>query len=217
MAFSFQCKHGCVSYISLSGCPIAAAAKLIKNQDKQVQSQASTSESSSNSDRVLRWDILPSLSTEEASVQLQSLAWPGLCLISLYIDIKNSFSIWRVHLQVLFQILIFFKLYYQYNKYYFYGTINQIWCCVKRKKEKKSIHKTQITYSLINMIWNAQYKYDFYIIYYTVYINNYSKMELLLQMHSSFVFIYTYSKQAIQCSIHHSPILCVLFVFSPFG
>ncbi|XP_026222783.1 myelin transcription factor 1 isoform X2 [Anabas testudineus] len=39
---------------SLSGCPIAAAAKLNKNQDKQVHLQASASEPSSNSDRVLR-------------------------------------------------------------------------------------------------------------------------------------------------------------------
>ncbi|KAI3356786.1 hypothetical protein L3Q82_003327 [Scortum barcoo] len=39
---------------SLSGCPIAAAAKLNKSQDKQVHLQASSSEPSSNSDRVLR-------------------------------------------------------------------------------------------------------------------------------------------------------------------
>ncbi|KAM4738055.1 myelin transcription factor 1-like isoform 3-T3 [Anableps anableps] len=39
---------------SLSGCPIAAAAKLNKNQDKQVHLQASASEPTSNSDRVLR-------------------------------------------------------------------------------------------------------------------------------------------------------------------
>lgn len=45
---------GCVPPVSLSGCPIAAAAKLNKNQDKQVHLQASASEPSSNSDRVLR-------------------------------------------------------------------------------------------------------------------------------------------------------------------
>lgn len=45
---------GYVSAVSLSGCPIAAAAKLNKNQDKQVHLQASASEPSSNSDRVLR-------------------------------------------------------------------------------------------------------------------------------------------------------------------
>ncbi|XP_054464907.1 myelin transcription factor 1 [Anoplopoma fimbria] len=39
---------------SLSGCPIAAATKLNKSQDKQVILQASPSEPSSNSDRVLR-------------------------------------------------------------------------------------------------------------------------------------------------------------------
>ncbi|XP_027868458.1 myelin transcription factor 1-like isoform X5 [Xiphophorus couchianus] len=39
---------------SLSGCPIAAATKLNKNQDKQVHLQASASEPTSNSDRVLR-------------------------------------------------------------------------------------------------------------------------------------------------------------------
>ncbi|XP_074537390.1 myelin transcription factor 1-like isoform X3 [Halichoeres trimaculatus] len=39
---------------SLSGCPIAAAAKLNKGQDKQVHLQPSSSEPSSNSDRVLR-------------------------------------------------------------------------------------------------------------------------------------------------------------------
>uniref|UniRef100_A0A3Q3KC77 Myelin transcription factor 1 domain-containing protein n=1 Tax=Monopterus albus TaxID=43700 RepID=A0A3Q3KC77_MONAL len=39
---------------SLSGCPIAAAAKLNKNQDKHINLPASTSEPSSNSDRVLR-------------------------------------------------------------------------------------------------------------------------------------------------------------------
>uniref|UniRef100_UPI0037E8CA61 myelin transcription factor 1-like isoform X2 n=1 Tax=Semicossyphus pulcher TaxID=241346 RepID=UPI0037E8CA61 len=39
---------------SLSGCPIAAAAKLNKGQDKQVLLQPSSSEPSSNSDRVLR-------------------------------------------------------------------------------------------------------------------------------------------------------------------
>nr|XP_040049054.1 myelin transcription factor 1 isoform X1 [Gasterosteus aculeatus aculeatus] len=39
---------------SLSGCPIAAATKLNKGQDKQVILQASPSEPSSNSDRVLR-------------------------------------------------------------------------------------------------------------------------------------------------------------------
>uniref|UniRef100_A0A3B5KZE3 Myelin transcription factor 1 domain-containing protein n=1 Tax=Xiphophorus couchianus TaxID=32473 RepID=A0A3B5KZE3_9TELE len=37
----------------LSGCPIAAATKLNKNQDKQVHLQASASEPTSNSDRVL--------------------------------------------------------------------------------------------------------------------------------------------------------------------
>lgn len=47
---------GYVAPFSLSGCPIAAAAKLNKNQDKQVHLQASPSEPSSNSDRVLRWD-----------------------------------------------------------------------------------------------------------------------------------------------------------------
>ncbi|XP_047242969.1 myelin transcription factor 1 isoform X2 [Girardinichthys multiradiatus] len=39
---------------SLSGCPIAAAAKLSKTQDKQINLQASASEPTSNSDRVLR-------------------------------------------------------------------------------------------------------------------------------------------------------------------
>lgn len=39
---------------SLSGCPIAAAAKLNKIQDKQVTLQASSSDTSANSDRVLR-------------------------------------------------------------------------------------------------------------------------------------------------------------------
>uniref|UniRef100_A0A3P9NSD8 Myelin transcription factor 1-like n=1 Tax=Poecilia reticulata TaxID=8081 RepID=A0A3P9NSD8_POERE len=38
----------------LSGCPIAAAAKLNKSQDKQVHLQAAASEPTSNSDRVLR-------------------------------------------------------------------------------------------------------------------------------------------------------------------
>ena len=48
---------GSVPPVSLSGCPIAAAAKLNKSQDKQVHLQASASEPSTNSDRVLRWDM----------------------------------------------------------------------------------------------------------------------------------------------------------------
>lgn len=53
--FLFQLANlWCVSPDSLSGCPIAAASKLNKVQDKQVILQPSASEASSNSDRVLR-------------------------------------------------------------------------------------------------------------------------------------------------------------------
>ena len=70
----------CLPFVSLSGCPLAAAAKLNKSQDKQVNLQAAASEPSSNSDRVLRWDKIVTTISSPSDATCWFLFWTQFIL-----------------------------------------------------------------------------------------------------------------------------------------